>query len=832
MNARDTRFALRHLCAGISLAGCLYGSAALAEEFTFDLPAQPMASALTALARQGQLQILFQEAQLHDLEAPALSGRFTPRQALERLLARSGFELLEAGEGFVVRSASNGVPSAAGERGNALLLGGTSILGQRIDGDSAGRSTLQREDIERQQADNIAALLDTLPGVSASGSPRPGGQTLNIWGMGDVEDVKVILDGAPKGFEKYRQGSVFIEPELIKHIEVDKGPHSTLYGNGGFAGVIRVDTKDPADMLREGRNSGAFVKYGYHSNDRQQIYSGAVFGQTEDRRLDALLYMSGRDGDDIERPDGTRFAYSSNSLGGFLFKSNLRPSEEHLISLSVMQTNSNAWEPFAAKRDDLPAPSAAEIERYGLDGAWKRKLVKRDQDDENYALKWNYTPLDNPLINLTASFAYSQTSQHDKRPEIASAGFAASLGNESWVDYSDRLGELKNESLFSTGLFEHALTVGVQWHAHERDTLMFDRSKVNDATYNHGLYQPYYMPSGEQETRSAFLQDAITLGALTITPALRYDQVITRGEASLAPRYNNPDPRYGHDYRSVSYTGWSPRLGIFWTASENLAFFADFSKTWRAPLIDESYEVQSAVSSVPATSRGLDPERIRGIRLGSIASFDGLLRADDSLQIRTTLFQNRGKDEIFKRTGISCLEQIQTGSGNGICAQPLSNQRNLPGYTIEGVEVESFYDSPRLFGSLSLSYIRGQRDASPRNPWGPRTWIAEIPPRKAVATLGVKVPEADMAFGWTGHFVRRQDRSPTDDDPLASGWSLPKSQGYALHGLFASWQPTQLDGFEARLAVDNLFNREYYPYLGESVSGVGRNIKVSVSQFF
>jgi hemoglobin/transferrin/lactoferrin receptor protein len=53
-----------------------------------------------------------------------------------------------------------------------------------------------------------------------------------------------------------------------------------------------------------------------------------------------------------------------------------------------------------------------------------------------------------------------------------------------------------------------------------------------------------------------------------------------------------------------------------------------------------------------------------------------------------------------------------------------------------------------------------------------------------------------------------------------------------LHGLFASWQPSGLHGFEARVAVDNLFNRDYYPYLGESVSGVGRNIKFSVSQRF
>ncbi|WP_431482336.1 TonB-dependent receptor [Pseudomonas solani] len=828
MNTRSTRFALRRLVAGGALATLLLSGSALAQDHDFNLPAQSMASALTALAQQSQLQILFDESQLRDLRAPALAGRYSARTALERLLAGSGLELVEAGDGFVIRRVASAGHAAADD--NVLELGSTNIMGSAIDSSSVGRSVLTQEDINRKQADNIAELLDTLPGVSSSGSPRPGGQTLNIWGMGDVEDVKVILDGAPKGFEKYRQGSVFIEPELIKNVEVDKGPHSTLYGNGGFGGVIKVDTKDPADLLQDGENVGAFLKYGYHTNDRQEIYSGAVYGQTTDKMLDGLLFLTGRDGDNIKRPDGTRFVYSENSLDAFLFKSNFRPNDEHVFTLSAMQSGSEAWEPFAAKRDEMAAPTAAEIARYGLDGAWKRKLVNRDQDDENYSLKWNYTPLDNPLVNVTASYAYSKTDQHDKRPANASAGFASSLGNESWVNYTDRLAELKNESRFDTGLLSHVATVGVQWHGHERDTLMKDLSKLTDRTYNYGLYQPYYMPSGEQETRSGYLQDAITIGSVTITPALRYDHVYSRGEPSLAPRYNSSDPAVGHDYSSVTYSGWSPRLGLFWTATDNLAFFADYSKTWRAPLIDELYEVQSAASSVPATSRNLDPERITGVRLGSIFNFDKLLVDSDNLQIRTTLFRNRGKDEIFKRTGVYCLASV-TG-GNSACPGPLANNRNLPGYTIEGVEVESFYDSSRIFGSLSVSYIRGKRDASPRNPWGPETWLSDIPPRKAVATLGVKVPEIDMAMGWTGNFVRKQDRSPTDDDPLASGWSLPETQGYALHGLFATWQPKYIKGFEARLAVDNLFNREYYPYLGESVSGVGRNIKFSVSQFF
>lgn len=61
-----------------------------------------------------------------------------------------------------------------------------------------GRSVLKQKNIEQQQADNAANLINILPGVNMAGGFRPGGQTLNINGMGDAEDVRVQLDGATK----------------------------------------------------------------------------------------------------------------------------------------------------------------------------------------------------------------------------------------------------------------------------------------------------------------------------------------------------------------------------------------------------------------------------------------------------------------------------------------------------------------------------------------------------------------------------------------------------------------------------------------------------------
>ncbi|AHV92927.1 TonB-dependent hemoglobin/transferrin/lactoferrin family receptor [Bordetella holmesii] len=696
---------------------------------------------------------------------------------------------------------------------------------QQVVADSVelSRSELNQTDIDRAQADNFASLVDRLPGIAMAGSARPGGQSLNIWGLGDTEDVKLVLDGAPKGFEKYRQGSVFIEPELIRRITVDKGPHNLLDGTAGFGGTVRIDTKDAGELLAPEQRFGGLVKYGRHSNDGQDIYSGALFGRTD--HADGLIYVNRRDGGNLRRPDGSRFPFSGNNAQSYLAKTNLYLGTSHSLSVSAMQSTAHGWQPFAAKRDDLPAPSLADIRRWGLTGAWRRRLVYRDQSDRTLSARYTYAPADQPWLNLTLSYAHSRTAQHDRRPDNASrSAFLGTLGNRSWVDYRDRVLELRNLASIAAGSVEHGLLLAARWHQHDRDTLMYYPAGSRDRDYNYGYFQPYYMPAGRQTVRSLVVQDAIRVAAVTITPGVRYDHVVNLGHPNDAPRYNSPLPSVGHDYRRVTYTGWTPHLGALWKAQPWLDLLADVTRGWRAPVIDEQYEVQYARASVTGTSRSLRPERILGWRAGAIVTLKDVLAPRDNLVLRATVFGNRGKDEIFVRRGVLCA--------NSPCERPLSNYRNLPGYHIEGLELESAYDSARWFGKLSLSAIRGRRDTSPRDPAGQRSWIAEIPPLAAHAMLGLKLARYGMAVGWTADFVRRQDRSPTQSDPLAVFWALPASSGYALHGLFAHWQPPQWKGLHVRVTVDNLFNRDYRPYLGESVAGLGRNVKLSLSQRF
>ncbi|MEG1856349.1 MAG: TonB-dependent receptor, partial [Acinetobacter sp.] len=288
--------------------------------------------------------------------------------------------------------------------------------------------------------------------------------------------------------------------------------------------------------------------------------------------------------------------------------------------------------------------------------------------------------------------------------------------------------------------------------------------------------------------------------------------------------------------------GWSPRLAMSWAQTDNLTWFANVSKTWRAPRVDEQYYVQSAAANISATSRYLLPEKMFAVRIGNEMNFDDLLSDDDHLQVRLTYHRNRGSDEIFRNRSTFCQaqaeNQVNTGSGNIEDCNgnyPHGFYRNVNDYTIKAYEAEVFYNQPTWFTGLTYSYIRGQRDNSPVNPWfDQKTWMTDIPPKKATATLGVNVPEHRLTMGWRGIFVAAQDRSLSDNEKsiAATSFSLPKTKGYSLHSVYADWQPIGEKGPVLNFSIDNLFNRDYKMYLGEYMTGTGRDYKLSISQKF
>ena len=78
---------------------------------------------------------------------------------------------------------------------------------------------------------------------------------MNIRGIGgafasDENRMIMQIDGVTSFFEMYRAGSFFFDSELLKEVEVLRGPaSSTMFGSGAIGGVVSARTKDASDFL-------------------------------------------------------------------------------------------------------------------------------------------------------------------------------------------------------------------------------------------------------------------------------------------------------------------------------------------------------------------------------------------------------------------------------------------------------------------------------------------------------------------------------------------------------------------------------------------------------
>ena len=119
---------------------------------------------------------------------------------------------------------------------------------------------------------------------------------------------------------------------------------------------------------------------------------------------------------------------------------------------------------------------------------------------------------------------------------------------------------------------------------------------------------------------------------------MRYDHINNIGQKNFAPQYN--DISVGQNYSQKNYNGWSYYLGLKYDVNHYLSLFTNFSRTWRAPVIDEQYETQYKQSSGPvtATSLNLEKEMINQTRVGGIITLNHLFQENDVFQFRTTYF--------------------------------------------------------------------------------------------------------------------------------------------------------------------------------------------------
>ena len=702
----------------------------------FDIPAQSLDSAVLAFAEQAKVQVFFDSRKLAGLRSEGLHGEYSSREGLALLLG-----------GNPVRYRFTGNDQVGLERlsddGKAMELGATRIQ-SRSDADwvyTAPRSVavITREQIDKRPPRHAADMLEETAGVYTAVNQRDPGLSVNIRGVQDYGRVNMNIDGMRQNFSvnghQQRNGVMFIDPEFIKGIEIDKGTSAGMGGAGVIGGIASFETLQASDLLGPDKEIGGRIRAGHgigelgngtYFNGSAMIAAGNEIGDVmvgySERHFGD--YRSGTQNADnlgtqmrakTARPEAWK-TWLHGEVGAMdsitrseIFKLGLNFAEDQRLQFSYFETDTDSKEAWTVENPE------GNRYYYSVTGT-------NDINAKNAALDYSYTP-DNNLIDFKAKLYYV-TTQQDRWN--ADNGSSASSGNrvEAYTDQyrTDTLGlQLENTS---------------RWHIGAADTLTFNygtelfqdtfRPSTNRIAAANEVESLPYIPGGANPKGKRVMASAFGKltyehdNWLTLDAGLRYDRYRLSGntgvtswmypmgvtETSLPRQETHLVFDEEHEEGRFSPTfGVAVKPGLDW-----LQVYTRWGRGWRPPAVTEVF-----MSGRPPGGGGaemvypnpfLKAEESHNWELGVNIFKESLLREGDRFGAKVAYFDTRIDNFSFLDTNVS----LPGASVSGIALGRSAYQNNLEATHFRGVEYSLDYDAGAYYGQLSYTHMIGSNE--------------------------------------------------------------------------------------------------------------------------
>ncbi|MCE0799568.1 TonB-dependent hemoglobin/transferrin/lactoferrin family receptor [Buttiauxella sp. S04-F03] len=447
---------------------------------------------------------------------------------------------------------------------------------------------------ESQTSSSAADMLRRVPGITLSGTGRTNGQDVSMRGY-DRRGVLMLVDGVRQGTDTGHLNSTFLDPALIKRIEVVRGPAALLYGSGALGGVISYETADASDLLYEGQNSG-FRVFGSGATGDHSVGMGAsAFGRTDN--LDGLVAWSSRDRGDIRQSDGET-APNDENIGNFLTKGTWYIDPAQSLAGSLRYYNNAAQEP------KNPQTTNADSSNPMVD----RSTIQRDAQ-----LKYHIGPDQSDWLNANAT-AYWSEARINAQGQTDGAEFRKQTTTGGKVENRSRV--------FTDSFAAHLLTYGGEYYRQDQ--------KPGGNTTG--------FPQANIDFGSGWLQDEITLRDLPVSllAGTRYDNYSGSSDG----------------YDDVNADKWSSRGALSITPTEWLMLFGSYAQAFRAPTMGEMYNdakhfsIGTRYTNYWVPNPNLRPETNETQEYGFGLRFDDLMLAEDGLEFKASYFDTKAKDYI------------------------------------------------------------------------------------------------------------------------------------------------------------------------------------------
>ena len=204
-------------------------------------------------------------------------------------------------------------------------------------------------------------------------------------GIQDYGRVNVLVDGARQNFQREghsAKGTFYFDPEMMKSVDVTRGPVSSVYGSGAIGGVVSFTTIDAGDILQNGQAFGGRLKGRFRDERPTPLLHGEVGGRPCETPSISSAPPPGAERVTIGRETGRMIDHTAQDL-------RLRPVQD--ADPAGFRPGGDAFRPADRERlrqrpdDDLPDQAIA----------------------DTFTAGYRWTP-DSPAWDLSAKTYYSR----------------------------------------------------------------------------------------------------------------------------------------------------------------------------------------------------------------------------------------------------------------------------------------------------------------------------------------------------------------------------------------------------------------------------------------
>ena len=630
--------------------------------------------------------------------------------------------------------------------------------------------TLQQKD--ESTATDLRGLLKDEPAIDFGGGNGTS-QHLTLRGMGQ-NSVDIKVDNAYSDSQiLYHQGRFIIDPALVKIVSVQKGAGSASAGIGATNGAIITKTVDAQDLLKGlDKNWGVRLSSGYASNDGVN-YGASVFGKAGN--FDGLFSYSRNDEKDYEPGKGYR-----NSNGG------------KTVPFSGLD-----------KRSYLAKIGA----NFG-----DHRLVLSHMNDQHRGIRTvreEFTATDNPRLTLERQApTYRETSLSNTNLEwtARNLGFVEKLDANAYIMKNERYSADDSKNGYAGNLPGPNTTVIETKGANlNLDSRIGENTLIKyGVNYRHQEIKPpvFFSAalSNPKKSDAGIYAEAIhDIGDFTLTGGLRYDHFDIKT----------------HDGKSVSDGTVNPSFGVIWQPHEHWNLSASHNYASRSPRLYDAMRQHGRGNSITSIADSTKAERARNTEIGFNYN-NGNFAANGSY------FWQKIKDAV------AGPQQRHDAAGN-----PIAGVREIvnAGYIKNhGYELGASYRTGGLLAKVGVSHSKPRiYDTHPENLLSANPEFAVQTGRTWTTSLSYRFQNPNLEIGWRGRYLQKASGSV-----LVRDKGEVKRKGYGVNDIFANWKPLGKDTLNVNFAVNNVFNKFYYPHSqrGETLPGIGRDVRLSVNYRF